>query len=179
MLCFSLDNLKVKAMLLYHTTWLIAKLDPIKYLWEALALSGRLARWQVMLSKYDIVHVNQKAIKGKVIANFLASGATNDYQPLQSEFLDKDLMCISEVKYMVKCGSSWRMYFDGASNALGHGIKVILISPEGNHYPFKAKLNFDYTNNKAEHEACIMGLQVAIERGIQTLQVFRDSTLVI
>ena len=34
----------------------------------------------------------------------------------------------------------WKMYFDGASNALGRGVGVVLISLEGNHFPFTAKL---------------------------------------
>ena len=41
----------------------------------------------------------------------------------------------------------WKMYFDGTSNALGRGVGTVLISLEGNHCPFKAKLSFDYTNN--------------------------------
>ena len=50
------------------------------------------------------------------------------------------------------------MYFDGASNALGRGVGAILISPEGNHRPFTAKLSFDCTNNVAEYEAYVIDL---------------------
>ena len=71
------------------------------------------------------------------------------------------------------------MYFDKASNALGHGVGTVLISPEGNHCPFKAKLSFDCTNNVAEYEACVMGLQAAIEKKIKKLTVYGDSALVI
>ena len=38
------------------------------------------------------------------------------------------------------------MVFDGASNALGNGIGVVIVSPEGFHTPFTARLCFDYTN---------------------------------
>ncbi|WRX30246.1 Ribonuclease H domain - like 10 [Theobroma cacao] len=71
------------------------------------------------------------------------------------------------------------MFFDGASNALGHGIEVVLVSPEEGHYPIIAKLNFYCTNNVAEYEACVMGLQAAIERKIHVLEVYGDSALVI
>ena len=71
------------------------------------------------------------------------------------------------------------MYFDRAWNALKHRIREILISLEVNYYPFIAKLNFDCTNNKAKYEAYIMRLQVAIKRGIRTLQVFEDSAFFI
>ena len=73
----------------------------------------------------------------------------------------------------------WKMYFDGALNALGHGVGAVLISPEGNHCPFTVKLSFDCTNNVAEYEACVMGLQVAIEKKIKKLIVYGDSALVI
>ena len=73
----------------------------------------------------------------------------------------------------------WKMYFDGTSNALGHGIGAILISLHEDYYPFTAKLNFDYSNNIAEYEVYVLGLFAAIEKGIRTLQVFEDSTLVI
>ena len=53
------------------------------------------------------------------------------------------------------------------------------MSPDGSHYPFTARLNFDCTNNIAEYEACVMGLQAAIERNVKTLQVFSDSAVVI
>ena len=71
------------------------------------------------------------------------------------------------------------MYFDGASNALGSSVGTILISPEGNHCPFIAKLSFDCTNNVVEYEACVMGLQAAIKKKIKKLTVYEDSTLVI
>ncbi|XP_012461618.1 uncharacterized protein LOC105781645 [Gossypium raimondii] len=62
---------------------------------------------------------------------------------------------------------------------LGHGIGAILVSPEGDHYPLTARLNFFCTNNIAEYEACIMGLRAAIERKIKILKVHGDSALVI
>ena len=71
------------------------------------------------------------------------------------------------------------MYFDGASNALGRGVGAILISSIGNHYPFTAKLSFECTNNVAEYEACVLGIQVTIEKKIKRLNVYGDSALVI
>ena len=61
------------------------------------------------------------------------------------------------------------MYFDGALNALGCGVRAVLISPEGNHCSFTAKLSFECTNNVAEYEACVLGLQAIIEKKIKSL----------
>ena len=49
---------KLRQYMLYHTTWLIAKLDPIKYVFEKPSLSGRVAKWQVLLSEFDILYVS-------------------------------------------------------------------------------------------------------------------------
>ena len=62
---------------------------------------------------------------------------------------------------------------------MGRGVGVVLISPEGNHCPFIAKLSFDCNNNVAEYEACVLGLQAVIEKKIKSLKVYGDSALVI
>lgn len=171
---------RLRQYMLYHTTWLISKLDPLKYLFEKPSLSGRVARCQVMLSEYDIVYVSQKAIKGSAVADFLADRASADFEPMKLDFPDEDLMAVMNVgNDESEVTGSWKMFFDGASNALGHGIGAVLISPGGDYIPCTAKLNFFSTNNVAEYEACILGLQMAIDRKIEVLEVFGDSALVI
>ena len=54
----------LRQYMLNYTTWLVSKMDPVKYIFEKPALTGWIARWQVLLSKFDIVYVTQKAIKG-------------------------------------------------------------------------------------------------------------------
>ena len=76
---------------------------------------------------------------------------------MKFEFLDEDLLAIFQIEDESTKEDSWKLYFDGASKALRHGISVILISPEREYYPFTIRLNFDCTNNVVEYEACIMG----------------------
>jgi len=47
-------------------------MEPIKYIFEKPALTGQIARWQVLLSEFDIVYVTQNAIKGSALADYLA-----------------------------------------------------------------------------------------------------------
>ena len=67
----------------------------------------------------------------------------------------------------------------GFWRSFGNGIGDVIISPEGSHTPFTARLCFNCTNNMAEYEACIMGLKAAIILRIKFLNVFGDSALVI
>ncbi|XP_031392228.1 uncharacterized protein LOC116204285 [Punica granatum] len=71
------------------------------------------------------------------------------------------------------------MYFDGAVNSTGSGIGAILIFPDGRYYSVAAKVNFSCTNNVAEYEACILGLQAAIDFKVKELEVFGDFMLTI
>ena len=66
------------------------------------------------------------------------------------------------------------MVFNGAVNLYGNGIGVVIITPQGTHFPFKARLAFKCTYNVAEYEACIMGLEEVINLRIKYLDVYRD-----
>ena len=74
---------------------------------------------------------------------------------------------------------AWKMYFDGAMNQYKNGIGVLLITFGGSHVPSTVKLNFEATNNMAEYEACITGMEALRELGEKEAEVFGDSTLVI
>ena len=69
-------------------------------------------------------------MKGSALAEFLAHQSIKNYQPMQPEFPDEDIMALFEEKEGSDEEESWSMVFDGASNALGHGIGAVLISPE-------------------------------------------------
>ena len=63
---------RLRQYMLNYTTWLVSKMDPIKYIFEKPALTRRIARWHVLLSKFDIVYVTQKAVKGSTLVDYLA-----------------------------------------------------------------------------------------------------------
>ncbi|XP_040964581.1 uncharacterized protein [Gossypium hirsutum] len=115
-----------------------------------------MARWQILLSEFDIVYVSQKAIKESAIANFLASRALEDYEPLDFDFPNEHLMYVANAEKDPQENYSWRLNFDGASNALGNEIGAVLVSSNGDYHPF-----------------------TTIERKIKILEVYGDSALVI
>ena len=101
------------------------------------------------------------------MAEFLVERASKDYEPINFDFPDEDLMAVSHDEEESSKKDYWKLYFDGASNALGHGIDVILITLEGEYCPFVARLDFNYPNNVVEYKACTMGLQVAIDKWVK------------
>ncbi|XP_034910829.1 uncharacterized protein [Populus alba] len=161
---------RLRQYMLYHTTWLISKLDPLRYICEKPYLSSRIARWQVLLAEYDIVYMTRKAVKGSVIADHLADHAMEDYEPLNFDFPDEDVFAIEEEK-----SDWWVMYFDGAVNVCGNGAGAVIISPDRKQYPVSVKLQFGCTNNMVEYEACILGLKTALEMNIKKIDVRRWS----
>ena len=69
---------RLRQYMLNYTTWLVSKMDPVKYIFEKSTLTGRIARWQVLLSEFDIVYATQKEIKGSALADYLAQQPIND-----------------------------------------------------------------------------------------------------
>ena len=53
--------------MLNHTKYLIAKIDPLKYFLSKAALTGQATKWVLILSEFDIVYKDCKAIKGQVL----------------------------------------------------------------------------------------------------------------
>ncbi|XP_057984620.1 uncharacterized protein LOC131169412 [Hevea brasiliensis] len=146
-------------------------MDPLKYLFEVPTLVGKLAKWLVLLSEFDIVYETRKTIKGSVVAKFLSKNPVNEEEEVETAFLDESLELV-EVQ-------PWKMYFDGAMNKSGVGIGVVLEAPNGEQLLISKRLCFPTTNNIAEYEACICGLEALIAVGAKKVEVFGDSMLVV
>ena len=101
---------------------LVSRLDPLRYLFDRLVLTGRLMRWLVLLTEFDIQYVTQKSVKGSVVADHLASFPISDNIPIDDDFLNEQFISMTSI-------AGWRLYFDGAANQSGFGIGILLISP--------------------------------------------------
>jgi len=66
---------KLRHYMQAHTALVISKANPIKYILSRPILSGRLVKWAVILTQYDLVYVLQKAIKGQALADQLIPDA--------------------------------------------------------------------------------------------------------
>ena len=63
---------KLRHIILPFQIWVVARMDPLKYLFEKPALSGRLSRWLILLAEFDLKYVARKTIKESVMLDFCA-----------------------------------------------------------------------------------------------------------
>ena len=56
---------------------------------------------------------------------------------------------------------AWMIWTDGSSNQRVGGVRVLLRSPEGDTIECAIRLQFSITNNEAEYEAVLLGLDLA------------------
>ena len=107
-----------------------------------------------------------------MLADHLALLPVADSRVIDDDFPGEEITGVTSL-------SGWRMYFDDATNHSGYGIGVLLISLHGDHIPRSISLAFSdhypTTNNIVEYEACILGLEIALELRIRMMKIFDDS----
>jgi len=113
-------------------------------------LNGRIGKWILALSEFNLRVESAKAVKGQVIADFITQHHKAN---------------IGYLEIM-----PWTMFFDGSSCKLGGGIGIVLISPQRNSFEFAFQIGPTVTNNQAEYEAFLKGLQLLQEAKADSLK---------
>ena len=83
----------------------------VKHMLSMPILNGRVGKWILALSEFDLKYESAKAVKGQVMANFI----TQHHK-----------LSISYVEPM-----PWTLFFDGSSCKQGGGIGIVIILPWG------------------------------------------------
>ncbi|XP_076941531.1 uncharacterized protein LOC143611127 [Bidens hawaiensis] len=132
-------------------------------------LSGRLAKWAIELGEHAIEYKPRPAIKGQVLADFVAEIPQ-----------EKEEECKREIETPVDQAKDedWKVFIDGASNDEGAGAGLKITNPEGQHFTYALRLEFKITNNEEEYEALLAGLRIAKKLGACHLEAHVDSMLV-
>ena len=126
--------------------------------------SERLMKWAIELSEFDIRYKPKTAIKGQVLADFVMEFTSAE--PAENAQTPTDLPI-------------WRLSVDGATNAQGSGAGLILTSLEGIDIKYALRFGFQASNNEAEYEAVIAGLNLAHSIEVDQLEVCSESQLVV
>jgi hypothetical protein len=127
-------------------------------------LSGRIEKWAYTLIEYDLAYESLKSIKGQVIADFIVEHSIN-----QNNDESCNLVLIHP----------WKLFFDGSACREAQGVRVVLISPIGAVFEQSVHLEYFCTNNQAEYEAILLGLQILSFMGVKHVEAFGDSLLVV
>lgn len=105
----------------------------------------------MILSEFDIVYKECKAIKGQVIVDQLVEAPLQGEHPIIVYFLDYTIMTITP-------STQWKLYFDGSFTQKGPGAGILFVTPQGDLIPKFYKISFPCTNNIAEYEGLVTGL---------------------
>ena len=68
-----------------YSIHLVLRLDSLRYPFDRPVLTGRLMRWLVLLTEFDIQYIMQKSVKGSIVADHLASLLVSDDRPIDDD----------------------------------------------------------------------------------------------
>jgi ribonuclease HI len=125
-------------------------------------LSGRLGRWAYSLVEYDLKYEPLKAMRGHVVEDFIIDHSIN---------VD-DTVCLAHKE-------AWKLFFDGSICGQGQGAGCVIVSPNGMEYEASTRLEFRCTNNQAEYETLLIGLELIVDMGTKSVEIFGDSQLMV
>ena len=111
------------------------------------------------MSEFDIQYRPRTAIKGQVVTDFIVE-FTHDKDKGAEESLQ------------------WSVHTNGSSNRQVEGAGVVLLSPEGDMVECMVCLDFPTTNNEAEYEALVAGLDLAKAVGATNVVIYCDSQVI-
>nr|GEX24553.1 reverse transcriptase domain-containing protein [Tanacetum cinerariifolium] len=137
--------------------------QPIKQVMSHPDVAGRLQKWSIMLGEHNIKYRPRTSIKGQILADFLIEMSGDASQTV----------LVAETQE-----EPWTLLTDGSSCVDGSGAGLILTSPEGVEFTYALRFQFTASNNEAEYEALVVGLQIAARMGVKNVQVSVDSKLV-
>ena len=125
-------------------------------------LTGRMLQWAIELSEFGIEFQPRLSMKGQVMADFVLEYSRRPIQHKEP----------SEEEW-------WTLRVDGASRSLGSGVGLLLQSPTRENLEQAIRLGFPASNNEAEYEAILSGLDLALALSVSKLRVYSDSQLVV
>ncbi|XP_004301757.1 PREDICTED: uncharacterized protein LOC101307997 [Fragaria vesca subsp. vesca] len=155
---------KLKQYFQAHTIHVLTN-HPLRQILQKPETSGRMVKWAIELGEFDLHFKPRTTIKGQAAADFIA-----EFIPMNPDDPNQDVLPRNEI---------WELHVDGSSNNKLSGAWIIITDPEGHSYEYTPRFEFKASNNIAEYEALIAGIQLCRELGALHIHIFSDSQLVV
>jgi ribonuclease HI len=127
-------------------------------------MSGRIDKWAYALIEYDLAYQPLKSIKGQTVVDFIVEHRIDNASELGVSYLTV---------------TPWTLYFDGPVCNEGQRIGIVLVSPSNASFDFSSRLKTYCTNNQADYEALLFGLELLSYMGVKHVKALGDSQLVV
>ena len=131
--------------------------------------------WSTVLGAFNIKYLPRTSIKGQVLADLIVEFAE---PPMEIVAKEQNIDGKSVGAISAQEPSRWKVYVDGAANQRGSGVGLVLISLEKIIIEKSLRLGFSATNNEAEYEDLLQGMEMVQKMGGKAVEVFSDSRLV-
>jgi ribonuclease HI len=152
---------KLWQYLLSSSCTVVSQYDVMRHMMHKPILSGCLGKWAYSLVECELSYEPLRAMKGQVVAEFIV-----DY-----EIRDDDI-CMVTV-------TPWKLFFNGSIYVRGNRVGCVLVAPGGEIREMAIRLEFKCTNNQAEYEALVVGLEILMAMKVRDVEAFGDSNLVV
>ena len=160
-LCLYFSCMKLKHYIKPFDVYVYSHFDIIKHMLSKPILHSRVGKWALALTEYSLTYQSLKTVKGQIVADFIADHSIEEPVTGGIETFP------------------WTLYFDGSSHKNGSGIGIVIVSPTNEVTKYKFRISQYCSNNEAEYEALINGLEILLELGAKCLIIRGDSELVI
>ncbi|KAI5342406.1 hypothetical protein L3X38_010281 [Prunus dulcis] len=134
---------KLRHYMQAFTVLLITRADPVRYVMSKPVLTGRLAKWALLLNQYEIIYTLEKAVKGQAVADFLVD------HPIPANWEISDDLPDEQV-FFADVSPAWMMFFDGSARKDGAGAGIVFVSPERHVLPYSFSLS-ELCSNKLQN----------------------------
>ena len=149
---------KLKPYFQAHTIVVLTD-QPLKKAMSSPDAAGRMALWAIELSEFDVQYRPRTIVKGQIVADFIAEYTQSEDKGAEGKKL-------------------WSIHKDGSSNQRSGGVGVVIQTPEGDKIECMIRLDFPTTNNEAEYEALVAGLDLAKAAGAENMIIHCDSQVI-
>nr|XP_027093655.1 uncharacterized protein LOC113714056 [Coffea arabica] len=147
--------------------------QPLRQILTRPEASGRLTKWAIELGEYDLSYEPRTAIKAQALADFLAELTFDEVKaPIPTATPVTAEVALTGFQ-------RWILHVDGSSNSEGSEAGLLLEDSQGDVCSYALRFDFAASNNEAEYEAVIAGLQLARKLGASHILVYSDSQLIV